>query len=456
MKDLRAAAQLLYAPELLEDGDAPAARLTALFGHYRLDRFNQAILEDLRQRLSRRGVSLLDFRGAYLPVVRGILEEGVRLGWLERAPVLFDYDLPAVQLADWWELWLAYYEDEASGSTIQRYSRLLERELLPRFRDLDLRELDGGMIERFRKEYLAAGGGETGFKFLPRILLLILDFAVARAVAQSPDNWKMDIRTDGHIWLKDVAPGWLDTLEGGEREAARRELEETILPLIGLTDLRRLGERKLYDYKRMLARQGKGSKVFQTHARILSRIRAYAAGQGLVEAEKRLRRPKTGAPPRPLTDRERRALESGGGEDPDRMILWLAAGLGLKNEELRALRWDDLDLEKGLARAPGREIPIPAELVEPLRALARENGPHGCVLLSAQKKCSPVSMPYLIRAAKEALKRRGLGELSLDDLRDDYAIRQLAVLPPQEAARRCGYPDTARFLGRFADQVKKK
>ena len=53
---------------------AAPPELLHLAGRYRLDRVTQSVLEDLRQRLSRKGGSLTDFRQIYLPQFCTVLE----------------------------------------------------------------------------------------------------------------------------------------------------------------------------------------------------------------------------------------------------------------------------------------------------------------------------------------------------------------------------------------------
>ena len=71
--------------------DDPVGVMLTYYGHYRLDRLNQEVLEDLRQRLARRGVSLAQFRGECLPFIKKALNQGLEEGAVKQVPMLFEY-----------------------------------------------------------------------------------------------------------------------------------------------------------------------------------------------------------------------------------------------------------------------------------------------------------------------------------------------------------------------------
>ena len=455
MYDIRSAVQALNLNRMSEERMPPLKQITALSGHYRLDHFDQEVLEDMRQRLSRKGVSLNEFRSRHLNVIYTILQESLKQGWIRKLPPLFSYDLPEVFPADYAGQWLDDYQDKSSPATFARYGRLLRRELLPRFGQTDLRDLNGEMVARFKAEYLAAGGKESGFLFLPRILYLILDFVVEQAIAEAPNSAELDSRNGKPLWLKDVARQWLNAAMEPDKTDVQREIEEIMLPLIGWTDLRKMGQRKLRDYKNLLARNGYGSQVFRSQVKLLDRIQNYAMEQKLIESVPKVRAPKrkrmVGL--NRLRTEDAAALMDDQSENPDLVILHLAWQLGLKNREICSLKWADLDLENRKAFVSGRIIPIPDGFVPLLGSLKQCGGGHGFVVLSAQKKMSPVSIAYIDKAAKKILCRHGLEKLTLEDLRSDYAIRLLQDHTPKEAAKQCGYQDSAEFSARFVDYI---
>ena len=455
MYDIRSAVQAMDPRQISDLPEGPLRQITSLYGHYRLDYFDQAALEDMRQRLSRKGVSFHQFCGDYLPVIHAVLREGLKLGWISKMPPLFSYDLPAIFLSDYAEAWLDDYQDKSTAETFGRYDRLLKRELIPRFGQTDLRELDGAMVSQFKEEYLAAGGGAKGFQFLPRILYFILDFAVGQAISSAPNSRELDPNAGRPIWLKDVALRWMNEEMEFDDPEVKKQIEEIMLPLIGWTDLKKIGQRKLREYKSLLARNGYGNQVFRSQVDLLAQIQHYAVEQMLMESGPKVRAPKrkrmVGL--NRLRTEDAAALMDDQSENPDLVILHLAWQLGLKNREICSLKWADLDLENRKAFVSGRIIPIPDGFVPLLGSLKQCGGGHGFVVLSAQKKMSPVSIAYIDKAAKKILCRHGLEKLTLEDLRSDYAIRLLQDHTPKEAAKQCGYQDSAEFSARFVDYI---
>ena len=87
-------------PEVVSE-KAPEAvsNIKEWFGHYRPDHFDQSVLEDMRQRLSRRGVSLYSFQQNYLPVLYEIMQISVEMGKRKTLPPLFSYEVYCLTLA---------------------------------------------------------------------------------------------------------------------------------------------------------------------------------------------------------------------------------------------------------------------------------------------------------------------------------------------------------------------
>lgn len=133
------------------------------------------------------------------------------------------------------------------------------------------------------------------------------------------------------------------------------------------------------------------------------------------------------------------------------LILRLALQMGLRNEEIRMFQWDDIHWDEGWAEIDGRNVPIPADLADTLHRLAVENGGHGYVILTARKKLSPISMSYLIIAAQKSFRRYGMEHIRLNDLRNDYVIRLLQSMSPEEAAKQSGFDDMKEFTARYVD-----
>ena len=102
------------------------------------------------------------------------------------------------------------------------------------------------------------------------------------------------------------------------------------------------------------------------------------------------------------------------------LAMWLAWQLGLQAQEMIALTWADVDLEKGLLRLPDREVALTSAvrrlLEEERRRRTPGEDPH--VLLTEQSR-KPLDLPRLSRMTRAALIRGGLEQVTLRDLRKD-------------------------------------
>jgi integrase len=135
-------------------------------------------------------------------------------------------------------------------------------------------------------------------------------------------------------------------------------IERTILPTLGHLPLRRLDTATLDRfYSELRGRGGVGGRpmapatVRQVHA-ILRRALDQAARWGWIPANPAA----LASPPRlgsaeirpPTPEEVSRLLETAYAADPDfAALLWLAATTGARRGELRALRWEHVDLEAG-------------------------------------------------------------------------------------------------------------
>ncbi|WP_087238777.1 site-specific integrase [Flavonifractor sp. An10] len=417
-------------------GEAPAPpELLHLAGHYRLNRITQPVLEDLRQRLSRKGVSLADFQQTYLPYIKVLLEAAVASGSLGEVPRLFDYDLQPLPFRACCPPWLEDFSTRCSKATLTRYQGIIKRFLTVYWGDTDLRELDGPAMDAYRRYYLEQRGGAPSlFSSHIAILYSILDFYVAKAIAEhgqdSPPQPK-----EKPLLLKDVAPYWLESLPATTpdalKETYKAHLEQYLLPNLGLSDLRRFNPRRIQDYQAALKRSG-GAPFLKTHVDILNQILRYAAKKGLMDAIPALRAPQKRRPhdshPEPSSIPPRDRMMEVINSDPsglDVLIVRLAWQLGLFSDEIRFLKWSQLDLAAKTAHVSGREIPIPDELCGYLskrRGAAFASGDS--YVVSTASHPEPYNSSYIFRLAKELLWRFGLGYLSFEEVRQDYYRRQ--------------------------------
>ena len=453
MTDLITIAKLRYPDGVPGMPDSPVSVMLHYHGHYRLDRFDQTSLEDLRQRLCRRGISLWDFREQCLPALFDLLYMGVELGELKQIPRLFSYQMPPVYVEEYASKWLENVQESSSEETFKRYRSILNRNLLPRFQGFDLCRLDGDTLSQYQEEYLLAGGGKKGFEFHSRILYSILDLAVAEEIRQEgPDAFPARREKEHPVFFSAVAQQWFQTLAPNQQQKWKKPLD-TMIQLLGHADLAKLGEEKAYWYRRLLARNGMGSEIFSQHMALLKKIRTYARAQDLIQRRKSLnsdRQSRVEAKRLPGA-REREIILQDHPEEPDMLILRLALQMGLRNEEIRMFQWDDIHWDEGWAEIDGRNVPIPADLADTLHRLAVENGGHGYVILTARKKLSPISMSYLIIAAQKSFRRYGMEHIRLNDLRNDYVIRLLQSMSPEEAAKQSGFDDMKEFTARYVD-----
>lgn len=432
-------------------GEAAAPpELLHLAGRYRLDRVTQSVLEDLRQRLSRKGVSLTDFRQIYLPYIKVLLNAGVANGSLKEVPSFFDYDLPPLPFQACCPPWLEDFSAHCARATLVRYEGIIRRFLNTYWGDTDLRGLDGPAVDAYRSYYLEQRDGAPSlFPSHTAILYSILDFYVAKAIAERGQGAPPPPR-EKPLLLKDVAPYWLESLPETTptalKEAYKAHLEQYILPNLGLSDLRKFNPRRIRDYQTAL-KHSRGAPFFKTHVDILNQILRYAAKSGLMDAIPTLRVPKKRQPrvthPEPPSlppyDRMMEVINS----DPsglDVLIVRLAWQLGLFSDEIRFLKWSQLDLAANTAHVADREIPIPDELCGYL-SKRRGTASGDSYVICTESHPEPYSNSHIFRSAQELLWRFGLGHLSFEEVRQDYYRRQKdAYIKRQLGSARKGDP----------------
>ena len=415
-------------------GEAPAPpELLHLAGHYRLNRITQPVLEDLRQRLSRKGVSLADFRRIYLPYIKELLRAGVANGSLGKMPRFFDYDLPPLPFRAVCPPWLEDFSAHCAKATLTRYQGIIKRCLNAYWGDTDLRCLDGPAVDAYHRYYLEQrGGAPTLFPSHTAILYSILDFCVAKAIAERGQDVLPPLR-EKPLLLKDVVPYWLESLPettpDALRETYKAHLEQYLLPILGLSDLRKFNPRRIRDYQTAL-RRGGGAPFLKTHVDILNQILRYAAKRGLMDPIPALRAPQKRRPhdshPEPPSIPPYGRMMEVINSDPSGLgvlIVRLAWQLGLFSDEIRFLKWSQLDLAAKTAHVADREIPIPDELYAYL-SKRRGIAPVDSYVVSTAAHPEPYDSGYIFQLTKELLWRFGLGDLTFEEVRQDYYRRQ--------------------------------
>lgn len=424
-----------------------------LIGHYKVSGFDQFLLEDARQRFSRRGVSLETFRTEYLPALQELLGLAVQNRVVDSMPSFFHYQLGPVLLTEISDSWLAAIESKITAASYRRYYNILSKKMIPQIGTADLRFWDADALERYREQYLSQGGAQSSFSFHITILYGVLDYAVGEAIKQNG----CFVPKPHILRLKDVAQEWIaEQKDSNAARDARTALDMYLLPMIGLSDIRNLSQRRLEQYGWMLARRGCGSDVLKKHIKILNAIRTYAVKTGKMESA-----PKLQGPQRRRSVQEHLPDESqlyavirSDSALADVLIIRLTWQLGLQMDELRTLRWSQLNLEHGIAEISGRQIPIPPDLVEYLKPRAYGQ-PRDSYVVQGCRKHGPISEPAVFQLARTLLKRFGIEKTRLVDLRRDYAIRALRTMPPEEAAKLCGFQSVGDFLLHYADFLPK-
>ena len=107
------------------------------------------------------------------------------------------------------------------------------------------------------------------------------------------------------------------------------------------------------------------------------------------------------------------------GSSPAGIALWLTWQVGLRLEEIVALRWEQVEGDR--LRLDGREVPLSGGARKALESLAA-GGREGYVL-TAPRSRQPYDRTRLSKLARAALIRAGLDNLTLRDLRVDCALR---------------------------------
>ena len=119
-------------------------------GHYRLDHFSVHTLEDLRQRLSRRGISYHEFRTAVLPCLELLF--AACPGQVHPDAAFFSRIYPEIILPfeDWAIKWQQTLEETFASSTAARYSRILTHNLIPALGKEDLTLWDKARMDKLK------------------------------------------------------------------------------------------------------------------------------------------------------------------------------------------------------------------------------------------------------------------------------------------------------------------
>ena len=105
------------------------------------------------------------------------------------------------------------------------------------------------------------------------------------------------------------------------------------------------------------------------------------------------------------------------------VALWLTWQLGLQLEEIAALTWDQVDLEKEELRLPERTVAMTSGVLGVLRQLREKTPASQTAVLTAPRSGRPLDRTRLSKLTRLALVRGGMDNVTLRDLRVDCEIR---------------------------------
>ena len=233
-----------------------------------------------------------------------------------------------------------------------------------------------------------------------------------------------------------------------------------LLPVLGGLPLERITPALVADYVTSKLREGLAPKTVTNHLNLLHSIFAHAVKRGWapanpVAAVDRPRSPDREEDIRFLTPAEVDALIEAAPDDElgptDRLLYTLAAFTGLRQGELAALRWRDVDMAAGLVRVrrsytrgrfgtpktrrSSRAVPIAARVAAELdEHFRRTSFAHADGLVV----CHPVSgAPYdasrMRKRFHAALQQAGVRRVRFHDLRHTFGTRMAAAGAPLRA-----------------------
>lgn len=245
--------------------------------------------------------------------------------------------------------------------------------------------------------------------------------------------------------IEQFLQNWLDTTV---RESCKPKTIENytfmckqyLFPNVGKYRLTTLTVEHVYKMVNVLKKEDLAPRTIQYAVQILSRALNRAVQYGFiarnVAALVKVRVEKREIVP--LTIEQANALLSAVKEHRLEPLYRIALGLGLRRGEILALRWSDVDLDKGSltirqskTRAGSRTLSLPPRLIETLqnhwanlqeerRSLGTNWKEHGLVFPS--EVGTPLSPRNLVRHFKKVLERAGLSQsVRFHDLRHSCA-----------------------------------
>lgn len=422
--------------------------ISPVAGHYRLDHVSFHTLEDLRQRLSRRGVSYHEFRTAVLPCLTRLFSACPDGAHPDAAFFPRRYPEISLPFSLWAERWRQSLRGSFAPATAARYGRVLDRSLLPALGGEDLVFLDGARVRALKEALPELGTRPSAWRQTLGVLYAVLDFGVARRALE-----------DAAVSFQEAALDWLGHVSGdfapNTFATYRSIVEKYMIPLLGDRPLFAFDSRSVLQYRRKVLGMGLSDGRFAIHWTVLNAILRHALTRGWIDKTPTLHIP---YPKRKeaiqLPDPQ--CMEAALLSDhswPASFIVRLAWDMGLTREEIRDLTWDAIAPASGVALIDGRAVPIPDHLIRDFETARRETGGVGNVVRSARGKI--LTAENISMNTRKFLSLHGMEHIRLADLRHGYILRTINQAGMEETARRCGYKSPEILLRLYGKYLKK-
>lgn len=417
-------------------------------GHYRLDHFSFHTLEDLRQRLSRRGISYHEFRTAVLPCLELLF--AACPGQVHPDAAFFSRIYPEIILPfeDWAIKWQQTLEETFASSTAARYSRILTHNLIPALGKEDLTLWDKARMDKLKSVLQCDEEKKSSWRQISGVLYSVLDYGIAHAALKADI---VSFRIAALDWLEyapqSLAPNTFATYQS--------IVSKYMLPLLGDRPLFAFDDQLVANYRRRVLAMGLSDGRFAIHWTVLTAILRHAAERGWIDKAPTLhisypKRKEAIQLPNP------QCMEAALLSDhswPASFIVHLAWDMGLTREEIRDFTWDAIDPASGVALIDGRAVPIPNHLIHDFETARRETGGVGNVVRSARGKI--LTAENISMNTRKFLSLHSMEHIRLADLRHGYILRTINQVGVEEAARRCGYKSPEVLLRLYGKYLKK-
>lgn len=242
-----------------------------------------------------------------------------------------------------------------------------------------------------------------------------------------------------------------------EQEQKRCIFRSHILPVFGTKRLNAISTELIERYKGSKKEAGLTPKTINNHLAALHKCLATAKEWEIIAELPRMPLLKTGKPPfRFLTEAEEATLLAAAPKDQLGAMILVALRTGLRFSELTALRWEDVDLERGAVTVQRsvveghvgptknlrtRHIRLTQDAFDVLNSVPRTHK------LIFHHNGAPVHQRVAIKRLRRLCRRAGIEPATWHDLRHTFASRLVARGAPLPAVQRLlGHADIAMTM----------